>query len=126
MAQSGERKGILHISPPELGRLDLEVVVSQGRLQANMSAESHQVKEMIEANLSQLRQQLADQGFVVDRIEVKVGLDERRFSDGKEPFFKGRKRSDSRTLEGDIEEGGRIHEIRPLDWRGLHEIDVHV
>ena len=126
MAQSGEQKGIIHISPPDLGRLDLEVVVSQGRLQAHMNAENLQAKEMIEANLGQLRQQLTDQGFIVDRIEVKVGLDERRFSDGKEPFFKGRRRSGSRSMGGDGVAGGGITEMMPLEWRGLHEIDVHV
>lgn len=126
MAQSGEQKGVIHISPPDLGRLDLEVVVNQGRLQAHMSAESLQVKEMIEANLSQLRQQLTDQGFVVDGIEVKVGLDERRFSDGKEPVFKIKRGSGSRNIIGDGVEGDSILEMRPFEWGGLHEIDVHV
>lgn len=126
MAQSGEQKGVIHISPPDLGRLDLEVVVSQGRLQANLSAESLQAKEMIEANLSQLRQQLSDQGFIVDRIEVKVGLDERRFSDGKEPYFKNKRAATSRKIGVEGMEGGDIAEMGPFEWLERHEIDVHV
>jgi hypothetical protein len=126
MARSGEQKGIVHISPPDLGRLDLEVIVNQGRLQAHMNAENLQAKEMIEAHLGQLRQQLTDQGFVVDLIQVKVGLDGRRFSDGSEPLLNGKRGRGSRHMGGDGVEGGGIPEIRPLEWRGLYEIDVHV
>ncbi|MBN1103624.1 MAG: flagellar hook-length control protein FliK [Deltaproteobacteria bacterium] len=80
MIQTGEQKGRILISPPELGRLDLDVVIKQGHLQAQLSAENPQVKEIIEANLSQLKHHLSDLGFVVDRFDVMVGLEERSFS----------------------------------------------
>jgi len=80
MIQAGEQKGRILVSPPELGRLDLDVVIKQGHLQAQLSAENPHVKEIIEANLSQLKQQLTDLGFVVDRFDVMVGLEERSFS----------------------------------------------
>jgi flagellar hook-length control protein FliK len=77
MAQSGEQKGTIQISPPELGRLDLDLVIRQGHLQAHLSAENSQVKEIIEANMGQLKQQLTDLGLVVDRFDVMVGLEDR-------------------------------------------------
>ena len=53
--------------------LDLDLVIKQGHLEANLSAETLQVKELIEANLGQLKQQLTDLGFVVDKFEVIQG-----------------------------------------------------
>ena len=80
MIQGGEQKGRIHISPPELGRLDIDLVIKQGHLQAQLSAESPQVKELIEANLGQLKQHLADIGLVIDRFDVMVGLDQNPFT----------------------------------------------
>ena len=77
MARAGEQKSRIRINPPELGRLDLNLTVKNGHLQAIVSAESLVVKELIETNLNQLRQQLTDQGFTVDKFEVMVGLDDK-------------------------------------------------
>jgi flagellar hook-length control protein FliK len=102
MIQSGEQKGRVLVSPPELGRLDLDVVIKQGHLQAHLSAENPQVKEIIEANLSQLKQQLSDLGFVVDRLDVMVGLEERSFSKGETWTFAHRKGHSPRKETGDM------------------------
>ena len=126
MIRSGVQRGRIHISPPELGRLDLDLVIKQGHLQANVSAESQVVKELIEANLNQLRQQLTDQGLVVDRFEVMVGLEERQNQAGNERMAGGRR--DRSHKRSDKIKGGPEPEMvhhRPIR-SGLHEIDVHV
>ena len=71
------------IHPPELGRLDLDLSIKQGHLQAQLSAESTLVKELIEANLNHLRQQLSDQGLVVDKFEVMIGLNNQKSADNR-------------------------------------------
>ena len=72
------------IHPPELGRLDLDLSIKQGHLQAHLSAESTVVKELIEANLNHLRQQLSDQGLVVDKFEVMLGLNDQKSADNRD------------------------------------------
>ena len=126
MAQSGEQKGTIHISPPELGRLDLDVVIRQGHLQAHLSAENPQVKEILEANMGQLKQHLTDLGFVVDRFDVLVGLEDRSFArDQGRAAGQGRGRSGGRRAPR--ESVAAIEESRGREWiSGLSQIDVLV
>lgn len=127
MIQANEQKGRISISPPELGRLDLNLVIKHGHLQANLSAENLMVKELIEENLNQLKQQLSNQGLVVDKFEVTVGLDDKRFRDGKMWTSDGRKGSsfanksetEGNTLKKETEQ------IRPSIDNPYH-IDMHV
>jgi flagellar hook-length control protein FliK len=83
MVRAGEQKTSLQIRPPELGRLDLDLVIRQGHVSAHLNAENPMVKELIEANLQQLKQQLNNLGLTVERFEVHAGLDDRRFADGQ-------------------------------------------
>jgi hypothetical protein len=126
MIRSGEQRGRLHISPPELGRLDLDLVIRQGHLHANLSAENQMVKELIEANLNQLKQQLSDQGFIVERFEVMVGLEDNRHQHGDERMSRGGKgRPQKKTTA--VEENLRAEPgVLPGTRTGLYEIDVHV
>jgi hypothetical protein len=126
MMQAGQEKGRLSISPPELGRLDLDLVIKQGHLQANLSAETLAVKELIEQNLTQLKQQLTDQGFIVDKFEVMVGLDNRRFPDGEARTGGQRRGQSSRRQKR--EPGLGSVAAGPPRPRGdhLNQIDVHV
>lgn len=117
MLRGGEQRGSLHISPPELGKLDLDLVIRQGHLQANLNAENPAVKEIIEANLNQLKQQLQDQGFVVDKFSVTVGQDQQRSPEDHlwaRPGRRGR---------GSERKGGRI-ETDPLSVTATsHSVD---
>ena len=127
MIQANKQKGRISISPPELGRLDLNLVIKHGHLQANLSAENLMVKELIEENLNQLKQQLSSQGFVVDKFEVTVGLDDKRFRDGEMWTSGGRKGSsfaNKSETEGDTLKV-ETEQIRPsID--NPYQIDVHV
>ncbi|MFH1490503.1 MAG: flagellar hook-length control protein FliK [Pseudomonadota bacterium] len=126
MIRSGEQRGRIHISPPELGRLDLDLVIRQGHLHANLSAENQAVKELIEANLNQLKQQLSDQGFIVERFDVMVGLQDYRNQDAEGRMSsggKGRPRKKTAAVEEVPKaESGVLTGTRT----GLYEIDVHV
>ncbi len=81
MINQGEQASRIRISPPELGRLDLEIVIKQGHLHAHVNVENPMVREIIEANLQQLKQQLGNLGFTVERFDVSSGLDDRRFAE---------------------------------------------
>jgi len=103
MVRAGEQKSRLHISPPELGRLDLDIVIRQGHLHAHLNAENPLAKELIEANIQQLRQQLNNLGFVVERFDVHAGLDERRFMGGNDGSWAGKR--GRRSSSGSREDG---------------------
>jgi hypothetical protein len=126
MIRGGEQRSRIHVSPPELGRLDIELYVRQGgQIQASLGAETLAVKELIESNLAQLRQQLADHGLSVERFEVMVGLADRRFSGGESRSgdWRGegsRKRSTRMSMAREEKESPRLPE------QGRYQIDLHV
>jgi flagellar hook-length control protein FliK len=126
MIQGGEQKGRIHISPPELGRLDLDLVIKHGHLQAQLSAENPQVKELIEANLGQLKQHLADMGLVIDRFDVMVGLEQNPFS-REQAWTAGNRRGGSSRKDGEAEAPLQPEPAAPVRrGHSMSQIDVHV
>ena len=91
MIKEGKHQATIQLSPPELGHLNLRLVMDQGHLQAHLATENPVVKELVEANLSQLKQQLAGLGFVVEEFSVQVGANGRDFSDQQKQFDKTEK-----------------------------------
>ena len=128
MIRAGEQSGRIFINPPELGRLDLDLTLKNGHLHANLSAESIMVKEIIESNLNQLKQQLTDQGLTVDKFEVMVGLGDKESE--KEDMWAGQGRKGSSSKKGpraSEEDSQRIGD-RPAGKSlvNLYQIDVQV
>ncbi len=76
MVQGGVQKTTVELSPPELGRIQLNLVIENGQLRGVLGTESPMVKELIEANLNQLRTQLEALGFAVQSFQVMVGLNQ--------------------------------------------------
>jgi flagellar hook-length control protein FliK len=64
---------VMQLKPDNLGKLSLKIVTERGMMVAQFTAESQQVKEIIEANLSQLRDALESQGLNVKGFSVSVG-----------------------------------------------------
>jgi flagellar hook-length control protein FliK len=65
-------KMVLRLQPAELGSLKLELVIEGDKIRANLVAQSHQVQEVLERNLPQLRSALAEQGLKIDHFQVDV------------------------------------------------------
>ncbi|MCF8061223.1 MAG: flagellar hook-length control protein FliK [Deltaproteobacteria bacterium] len=128
MVRAGEQTSRIQISPPDLGRLELDIVIRQGHLHANLNAENPAVKELIEANLQQLKQQLNNLGLVVERFEVAAGLSDRRFAESQAQF-NGRK---GRNAQGRTPGAGAGDDNAPpvravhRPNGGLYRIDLHV
>lgn len=61
------------LKPEHLGKLQLKVTIDNEVVTAKFVAESQQVKEIIESNLSQLKRNLQENGMQVDTIMVSVG-----------------------------------------------------
>ena len=72
---SGSDKGdmgrmVLRLHPAELGSLRIELMVEGDKVRANLHAQSQQVQEVLERNLGQLRNALAEQGLKIDHFQV--------------------------------------------------------
>lgn len=128
MVRAGEQTSRIHISPPDLGRIDLDIVIRNGHLQANVSAENPMAKELIEANLQQLKQQLNNLGFVVERFEVASGLNHRRFSENQDQFLGRKGRNGQRRSQGSGTDNAGVEPVRSVSREdgSLYQIDVHV
>jgi flagellar hook-length control protein FliK len=63
----------VNLKPDHLGKLQLKVVIENQTVTARFVAESQQVKEIIETNLNQLRDQLRQNGMQVESLTVTVG-----------------------------------------------------
>lgn len=72
----------LHLSPENLGRMHIRVVSHQGVLSAQIRVEQPATRDLMQVQMAELRQTLADQGIKIDRLEVNVGQDNRRPDQG--------------------------------------------
>lgn len=64
---------ILRLDPPHLGTIHMKVIAEQGVVTANLKTSTETVRQILEADMSLLRQSLADAGIHVDAISVSVG-----------------------------------------------------
>ena len=69
----GKGEARIQLHPKHLGELKIHLLVENGSMKAVLDASTHQVKELLEANLQSLRQSLESQGIQVGRFDVSVG-----------------------------------------------------
>ncbi|GMQ62752.1 flagellar hook-length control protein FliK [Vallitalea maricola] len=77
-------KMFIQLRPEHLGKLAFSLTTQEGVVTANFMAENPAVKELIEANLANLRMSLQEQGIVVDKLEVVV-TDNNMFNENNNP-----------------------------------------
>ncbi|WP_211226721.1 flagellar hook-length control protein FliK, partial [Sporomusa ovata] len=65
---------IMKLKPEHLGELTLKVAVENGVVNASFHSNNPEVRSLIEASLSQLKQELASTGIKVDNVSVYAGL----------------------------------------------------
>lgn len=84
MVKNGTARVRLELQPPELGRLELALVIEKETVTARFTAQSRTVQALIEANLPELRSNLQEAGLHVDQLQVEVenGFDSHSASGG--------------------------------------------
>jgi len=65
----------LRLDPPHLGMLKMNVTVAEGVVSATLHTSTEAARQILQSDLSSLRQALADSGINVDTINVSVGTD---------------------------------------------------
>jgi len=73
LLNSGESKINVQLTPPELGKVQLELVVKDGKVNAKINTENVAVKEVVLNNLDQLKVNLQNAGAAIDKFDVEVG-----------------------------------------------------
>jgi flagellar hook-length control protein FliK len=62
----------LHLNPPELGALSVDVSMHDGVLSARIEAQTPNARQILVDNISQLKDSLTQQGVSFDRIDVQL------------------------------------------------------
>jgi flagellar hook-length control protein FliK len=113
------------LNPEHLGKLTIQIASKDGIVSAQITAQNLAVKEVLESQIVQLRDNMNNQGLKVDAVEVTVesheferNLDERNSNANQEQFEQQEKNSrrqlnyyDSDTLEDMSAEEALIAEM---------------
>ena len=104
MARNNQSQLRLALKPPELGELTIKLSLREGVLKATLVADTASAKQTLEAGLNELRQQLAQQGLKLERMEVVVSPDaERREAKSGEQGSSGRRNKGSAGGSNQVE-----------------------
>jgi flagellar hook-length control protein FliK len=80
---------IIQLKPEHLGELTLKVTVENGAVSASFHSNNSEVRNIIEASLPQLKQDLSNQGLKIENVGVYAGLGE-FFSNGQHRESQGK------------------------------------
>lgn len=73
MVSEGENRVSINLHPPELGKIQVELVVKDNQVHARINTENAAVKEVIMTNLDQLKSNIENAGISVTKFDVEVG-----------------------------------------------------
>lgn len=96
MVSNGHSEMEVNLKPDHLGKLQLKIAVENQTITAKFTAESQQVKQILESNMDDLRRHLQETGIQVDSLMVSVG----NSSSGNEQFARGSFSQDFRNGSG--------------------------
>ncbi len=71
--QKGEDKIVLRLFPPELGRVQIEMIKKDQSVEIKINTENQTVRELIINNAEQLKQNLQSSGVQLKNFEVNLG-----------------------------------------------------
>jgi flagellar hook-length control protein FliK len=68
----GERVIKLHLHPPELGGIKIDVDIKDNTLKLGVITENSSVKELLLSNAHELRQALVEQGVKLEKLDIQI------------------------------------------------------
>ncbi len=72
----------LQLEPENLGKLTLRIAVERGLITAKFTAESYEVKQVIESSFNELKDMLQEKGLEVQNFSVSVGQNNKEYNNG--------------------------------------------
>lgn len=109
MIAEGEKQVSIKLYPPELGKIQVELVIKDNQVNARISTENIAVKEVILTNLDQLKSNIESAGILVNQFQVEVGGFRNPFD---RQSFNGK--SSNRRIENNEISG--TQELADNDW----------
>lgn len=76
LRQTGRTEIVLHLDPPELGRIRIHLSASEGAVAGRMVVQDETVRAIVESQFGELRQRLTDAGVNLGRFDLAGGRDE--------------------------------------------------
>lgn len=98
---------IIKLNPEHLGQLSLKVSVNgNGGVTATFHTDNAQVRAILETTMTQLKQQLDEQGIKVDNVEVQTGLPDGQLpqDQGQQGFYQQQGGQHVRSQRADLED----------------------
>lgn len=114
LAGAEKAEMMMELKPESLGKLSLKVVTEQGMVMAKFTAESEQVKQVIEANFQLLKDALEKQGMNIQGFSVSVRQDSSEGNNSQKQWFtsrNSRNRSESNEIGGIAIAGTQVSSI---------------
>lgn len=117
MVRDGESRADIHVDPPTLGKMKLELVTENSKVTGRITVENHEVRDLVQNNLSDLRHQMAQNGLSVESFDVQVG-----HNDGSDAWANRERQeyladSGRRSETAAHEDGTQQHDRRPRRQR---------
>lgn len=122
MVAKGENKVNIQLTPPELGKVHVELIMKDNTMSAKVHAENQAVKEVIMTNMDQLKSNLENSGIHIEKFDVEVGGFQNQFDRqfGKEGSGNNRGSSGgggySSGDQNDGSTGDRVKNQRPVSY----------
>jgi flagellar hook-length control protein FliK len=119
MLKKGPERIVITLEPPNLGTLNLDVKVHNDMVRLVLIADSHEVKQVLQTNLDQLKTALQDHGLNMDHFDVLV---QQRSSEN--PGFHqwgGALFEDGRGRRENTKEDSLPPQLSPVDGDELNE-----
>lgn len=73
LISDGDKKVGIQLQPPELGKVQVEMILKDNRVDIRINTENQAVKEVILSNLNQLRTSIEEANITVNKFDVEVG-----------------------------------------------------
>lgn len=105
----------IKLTPEHLGELTIKVSLERGILSARALVENSNIKQLLESNISELKNSLKEQGVDFKSIDVSVGKDS-EFEEQSQNFFRHEKRV--KNLKTNIE--------NPMDMTYYEDLESEV
>ncbi|MCS7200229.1 MAG: flagellar hook-length control protein FliK [Caldimicrobium sp.] len=104
---SGEKRALLHLEPPELGKMEIQVKVHEREVEIVAKVEKIETLSQLQQELSQIKTQLEDLNLRLREFQVSLGLSLDRRERGEEDSYTLEKRKEFRE-DGKVDEQANI------------------
>jgi flagellar hook-length control protein FliK len=84
LAEKGQQVVTIRLQPPELGKVQIELLMRDSRMEIKINAENQTVREVILSNLDQLKSNVESGGQQVESMRVDVGDFRNSFQDDRQ------------------------------------------